>query len=303
MSSDTPHKSAPKLDRWADWLVSGRDRGATETQRAQTRLVFDRIRDRVLGQAHLQPGDRVLDVGAGSGLLALEARKQVGESGYVLALDISFDALSECRRQAEPVRSAAPLAYVVGDATHIPVASQSLDVVMTRSVLIYLVDKAVAVSEFHRVLRPGGRVSIYEPINEVGEQVESQVSASGFYDGLQPEWGEIRKRYDACRQEWWGPLLGWDERDLIGWFGAAGFSNIKVLYEYTSSVRRPWSGRAEIAAEIRRRPNPNMPSYEEIARAVLADRADDYLERYIRFILETGGERYATAYIYLLAER
>ena len=303
MSSTASRAADRKLDRWADWLVRGRDRGATDAQRRRTHRGLAQVRNRVLRGARLRRGERVLDLGAGTGLLALEARRRVKRSGYVVAVDISADALSECRRGADAAGDVAPLACAVGDALHLPVASQSVDVVMTRSVLSYLADKQAGVRELHRVLKPGGRASIFEPINEVFEQAGNRLRASGFYDPLEPEWGEIRKYYDTRKDGWWGTLVGWDERDLFGWFEAAGFSRIKASYELVSGVRARRPRKAEIAAGLHGRPNPNTPSYEEVARAVLGARADDYLERYAQFLVEGEGPRSATAYVYLVATR
>jgi len=230
-------------------------------------------------------------------------RRRVKGSGYVVAVDVSGDALSECRRQVEPAENVAPLACVVGDALHIPLASQSVDVVMTRSVLIYLADKQAGVRELYRVLKSRGRASIFEPINEISEQVRNLVRASGFYDELQPEWGAIQKYYDVHAKDWWGTLVGWDERELIGWFEAAGFSRVKVSYELMSGVRARKPKKADIAAGIRGRPNPNTPSYEEVAREVFGDRADDYLERYAQFLVNGKGPRSASACVYLMAKR
>jgi len=303
MTLETSQGTDRKLDHWADWLVHGRDRGATDVQKRRTRRGLARVRDRVLRGAGIRPGERVLDLGAGTGLLALEARRRAKASGYVVAIDLSADALSECRRQAGSAENFAPLACAVGDALHIPLASESVDVVMTRSVLIYLADKQVGIAEIYRVLKPKGRASIFEPINEARERVQNEVRASGFYDELQPEWGEIRTYYDGHKEGWWGTLVGWDERELIGWFEAAGFSSVDVSYEVGVGVGTKKPKKADIAAGIQGRPNPNMPSYEEVARQILGDRADSYLDRYAQFMLKGNGPRSASAAVYLVAKR
>jgi hypothetical protein len=74
-------------------------------------------------------------------------------------------------------------------------------------------------------------------------------------------------------------------------------------YEVTSGQRLRKPSMADIAANIRGRPNPNTPSYEEVARGVLGDRADEYLDRYARFLLKADRARSASAHVYVGANR
>ncbi|OGO50631.1 MAG: hypothetical protein A2148_00725 [Chloroflexi bacterium RBG_16_68_14] len=222
----------------------------------------------------------MLDVGAGTGLLALEARRRVGPSGRVVAVDVSQDALRECRRQAALDELVVPLHLVVGDALQLPFHDNCFDAVLTRSVLIYLTAKLTAVRELRRVLRPGGRASIFEPVN----------SAS---DGYAWNWGldlsSLQPAHDrivAYLREHWeheNAMLGFDERDLVGCFVEAGFASVRLSYEYRYDCDRRRPG--EITASLRVRPNPTMLSYEEGARAILGDAADDHLLRLSRLML------------------
>ena len=75
-----------QLDRWAAWLLSRRDGGDPE-QRARAMEYPLPIRERVLDQAQLMPGDRVLDVGGGDGLIAFGAIDRVGKTGSVILSD------------------------------------------------------------------------------------------------------------------------------------------------------------------------------------------------------------------------
>src|SRR6266545_5131616 len=134
-------------DQWARWL----------------------LRDRVLRGAMIAAGDTVLDLGAGDGLLAFGALPLVGEHGTVIFSDVSEELLARCRAFAAEQGVLARCRFVRAAAQDLgPVADGSVDVVTTRSVLIYVADKQRAFQEAFRVLRPGGRLSIFEPINQFG---------------------------------------------------------------------------------------------------------------------------------------
>ena len=171
-------------------------------------------RDRVLDGAAVSPGDRLADVGAGTGLLTLAAVERVGPDGDVLAFDISVDALEELRAHA----TAPNISYFVGSADVLPLPDASVDVIVTRSVLIYVDDKAEVAREFARVLRGGGRVSLFEPINSRNLRLTDALDLSPL--------GELEDRLRALDDERFAnpedPMLNFDESDLERSFEAAG---------------------------------------------------------------------------------
>lgn len=158
-------------DRWSRWLLDRRFGGDAEA--AERGMSFLRtVRDRVLERAQLGPGMTLLDVGTGDGLIAFGALDHVGDTGRVIFSDISEPLLDHCRAIATEIGVFDQCSFVRASADDLaPIASESVDAVTTRSVLIYVADKAAAFREFHRVLKPGGRVAVFEPINRQVETV------------------------------------------------------------------------------------------------------------------------------------
>src|SRR5689334_12460065 len=153
-------------DQWAEWLLKRRF-GGGDSARMQTQMqeLFG-YRDQVLQNARLTSGEVLLDVGAGDGLIAFGALPLVGSSGKVIFSDISNDLLEHSRALAEQMGVAQQCSFEQAAAEDLwPLAAGSVDVVTTRSVLIYVANKAKALAEFYRVLKPNGRLSIFEPIN------------------------------------------------------------------------------------------------------------------------------------------
>jgi len=174
------------------------------------------FRDTVIANARLEPRDKVVDVGTGTGLLTVAAAERVPE-GDVFAIDVSVDALEELRRGS----SAPNVFFFVGGAEVLPLVDASVDVVLTRSVLIYVDDKAEAAREFFRVLSSGGRVSIFEPINSRNTRLSKVVDFGALRSQVE-EWerGTYEDRAD--------PMLNFDEGDLERMFRAAGFVEVKM---------------------------------------------------------------------------
>ncbi|MDI3320960.1 methyltransferase domain-containing protein [Pinibacter soli] len=108
----------------------------------------------------IRPGDNVLDVGCGIGLQALTMAKMASPSGKVVGTDISTMMIDIARSRT--ANSGLPLEFLVADACSQPFPDQSFDCVRTERVLMYLPDTQQAIKEFKRLLKPGGRLVIFD---------------------------------------------------------------------------------------------------------------------------------------------
>jgi SAM-dependent methyltransferase len=118
-------------------------------------VIFAPWADELVGFAGVAPGEVVLDVAAGTGAVSRAAARATGRSGRVVASDLSEDMLAQVIRGDEP----AVVETVVCSATELDFASGAVDVVLCQQGLQFFPDRAAAVAEMRRVLRPGGRVA------------------------------------------------------------------------------------------------------------------------------------------------
>jgi ubiquinone/menaquinone biosynthesis C-methylase UbiE len=111
----------------------------------------------VLARANLLPGERVLDLGTGTGAVAEQAARAVGPRGEVVGVDISAAMLALARQRAEEL-GLANLRYEEGQGEALPASDGAFDVVLASLSLMYVIDRTAAAREIARVLRPGGRL-------------------------------------------------------------------------------------------------------------------------------------------------
>lgn len=118
---------------------------------------FVPVVDHCLERAALREGEAVLDLGTGTGAVAVLAAAAVGEQGAVTAVDLSPEMLSLARRRA----AAAGLSNIEvceGRAEDIPVGDAGVDAIIASLSVMYAIDRAAATRECARVLRSGGRL-------------------------------------------------------------------------------------------------------------------------------------------------
>jgi arsenite methyltransferase len=108
---------------------------------------------------HLQPGERVVDVGSGVGIDSLIAAQMVGLSGQVIGVDMTLAMLERARKSASEA-GLDNVEFREGIAESLPVPDGWADVVISNGVLNLLPDKLAALQEMARVLKPGSRLQI-----------------------------------------------------------------------------------------------------------------------------------------------
>jgi demethylmenaquinone methyltransferase/2-methoxy-6-polyprenyl-1,4-benzoquinol methylase/phosphoethanolamine N-methyltransferase len=162
------------------------------------------MRERTIALAHLVPGERVLEVGCGTGEIALRAKARIGPTGSVAGIDPSPEMIAVARQKA--ARANLDIDYRVAGVEALPFADATFDVVLSSLMMHHLPEalKPRALAEIRRVLKPGGHllvVDFTEPTSRLGR--------------LEPIWLIHRQ-------------LPSDVRDLPGLLEAAGFAAVEA---------------------------------------------------------------------------
>jgi SAM-dependent methyltransferase len=177
--------------------------------------------------ASLKPGEVVLDLGSGGGFDAFIAAQKVGAMGRVIGVDMTAEMIAKARRNSAAHKERTGLQNVefrLGEIEHLPVADNSIDVVISNCVINLSPDKAQVWREIHRVLKPGGRVAVsdlalFKPLPEsvvqmvkalVGciagavlvEETEAMARTTGLADVVLTP----KPEYVAAMSQWNDPL-------------------------------------------------------------------------------------------------
>jgi arsenite methyltransferase len=288
-----------RRDQWATWLAERRHGGDAELRRRQLEFLVP-IRDRVLANAALAAGHRVVDVGCGDGLIAFADAEAAGPAGQVIFSDVSAELLDQCRELAARRGLLDRCQFVQARASDLsPIPDQAVDAVTLRSVLIYEPDKSAAFAEFHRVLRPGGRLSLFEPINRFAFPEPADRLYGYDITPVADLVAKLKEVYDTVQPPESDPMLDFDERDLVTLAEQAGFGEVHA--QLTIDIRPPeplpWQ------AMLNSSGNPRIPTIADAMRQVLTVEEAERLAAHLRPLVEQGRGQRRTAATYLWALR
>jgi arsenite methyltransferase len=285
-------------DIWSRWLLKRRFGGdQAEMQAALTKYLYP-WRDKVLSHANLQEGETLLDVGSGDGLIAFGALEKTRTSRVIFS-DISQDLLDHVKSLVQEMNVLDRCQFVNASADDLSmVEDASVDVVTTRSVLIYVSAKQRAFQEFYRVLKPGGRLSIFEPISRFAYPEPPHIFAGYDVTPVTEIAQKLKALYERIQPVETDPMADFDERDLVSFAENAGFQEIHM--ELKIEIR-PMDEKMNWQTFLHYADNPLAPTLEEAMPQALTIEEISSLTLHLRPLVEQANGIWRGALAYLWA--
>lgn len=194
--------------------------------------LFGQWAPKVADAAQVQPGERVLDIGCGTGILARAISSRIGSTGRVVGVDPNPGMIAVAKQLAPAVE------WQEAVAESLPFLDQSFDAVVSQFCLMFFTDRCQAVGEMLRVLVPGGRLAV-----AIWDSLDSMPAYASEVALLERLAG--RQAADALR----APFVLGDRRDLATLFSKAGMVSTEIT-THCGTAQFP-SIRAMVEADLR----------------------------------------------------
>ena len=285
-------------DIWADWVLKRRFGSREHAERFLAKLVP--VRDRLLDHAELADGETLLDVGCGDGFIGFGALAR-RPTARVIFSDVSQDLLDRALGLASDAGVADSCRFLKAPVEDLSaVDTDSVDVVTMRSVLIYVEAKEQALRECYRVLKSGGRLAVFEPVN--GFRYPEPANLLWGYD-VSPV-GELAQRikrvYQRIQDPARDPMFDFDERSLLAHAEKAGFAEVHVDARFESRWERSlldWDTLTTTAG------NPRIPTLLEAMDQALTPNEHITFTAHLRPLVESSPRKVESEVVYLSATK
>jgi arsenite methyltransferase len=300
-------KDAIEPDVWSEWLLHRRQAGDAAFA-GSVRASVGQYVDRVLDAAQLSPDMVLADIGTGEGVLALRAIERMGPGLRVLMTDISAALLQHAEAAAIERQVHRQCTFLRCPADELSgVASNSVDAVTTRAVLAYVADKPAALREFFRILKPGGRLSLAEPVMQddalFASGLRAMIDTQGAR-GLSPVLQLIQRwkaaQYpDTPQKIAASPIANYSERTLYDATRGCGFTDVhlELHIDLVPSTVRTWDVFLSLA------PHPWAPTLATILAEQFSVDERRVFEDAVRPIVESPSAVITTRVVYVSARK
>ncbi len=215
---------------WAQWLKQTRFDYMDETQKTQTINWLIQLRNELINLAEIYPGQKVIDLGCGSGLLGFGVIEQFEDNVEVIFSDKYKGCLDECQQLLENLNVKNCASFLKCNITNIRKKTSTIDRALTRSVLVHVINKPLAFGEIYRILKPDGIYVGFEPIISQNTR---------YYELLKPNqitnYCEFKEAEKDMMEDPEDALVNFNHETLTDDLQESGFIDVKVRIETVTS--------------------------------------------------------------------